>query len=149
MKHTVGTFGHPVRIVAPKKDFRRGRGELRLREETDVSLETIVGDVLDLGRQIGGNVIKTLASGGPVFTPGADIRIQSQAEAAAGNGVCPPGFHVAVDPCSGAIVCKKTRRRRKRMLTCADKADIAFITGTLGKGQMAQVAISALITKCQ
>ncbi len=65
-----------------------------------------------------------------------------------GNGVCPPGFQVAVDHCTGQIVCKKTRKRRKRLLTCSDKADIAFITGTLGKGAMAQTAISALLARC-
>ncbi len=65
-----------------------------------------------------------------------------------GDGVCPPGFTVAVDHCTGQIICKKTRRRRKRLLTCSDKADIAFLTGTLGKGQLAQTAISSLLSRC-
>ncbi len=65
-----------------------------------------------------------------------------------GNGVCPPGFQVAADACTGEIFCKKTKKRRKRLLTCGDKADIAFVIGTLGKGQIAQTAIASLLARC-
>ncbi len=65
-----------------------------------------------------------------------------------GDGVCAPGFHVVVDRCTGQIVCKPNKKRRKRLLSCSDKADIAFVVGTLGKGQLAQTAIASLIARC-
>ncbi len=123
-------------------------------------IETIIAGAIakEVGGRLlsaGGKLVKRLVnpqSSRGLFETGSDIEILSNVEAAAAgistNGVCPPGFHVAVDKCSGAIVCKKTRRRRKRMLSCSDKVDISFITGTLGKGQMAQAAIAALIAKC-
>ncbi len=64
------------------------------------------------------------------------------------NGGCPPGSRIAVDDCTGEIYCKKTRKRRKRLLSCSDKADIAFVVGTLGKGSLAQTAIASLIARC-
>ena len=39
------------------------------------------------------------------------------------------------------------RRRRRKRLTASDKADIAFITGTLGKGEMGRTAIAALLSR--
>ncbi len=41
----------------------------------------------------------------------------------------------------------KRRRRRRQLLTCGDKADIAFLTGTLGKGAMGQAAVSAVLSR--
>lgn len=40
----------------------------------------------------------------------------------------------------------KKRRRRRRMLTCSDKADIAFLRGTLGGGELGKSAITAMLT---
>lgn len=40
----------------------------------------------------------------------------------------------------------KKRRRRRRMLTCSDKADIAFLRGTLGGGELGKAAITAMLT---
>jgi len=77
---------------------------------------------------------------GQLFTEGADIDILSQG--------FPPGTKLEVDPATGEIRIVKRRRRRKRLLTCGDKADIAFLTGTLGKGQLAQGAITSLLSKC-
>lgn len=52
------------------------------------------------------------------------------------------------DPLTGEVSLKKTRRRRRRLLTCSDKADIAFLTGTLGKGALAQTAITSVLARC-
>lgn len=41
---------------------------------------------------------------------------------------------------------KPRRRRRRRLLTCQDKADIAFLRGTLGGGQLGTAAITSLLT---
>jgi len=86
----------------------------------------------------------TLGAAGPVtgstFPEGASIDIDSQG--------LPQGTVFKVDPVSGEIVILKRRRRRKRLLTCSDKADMAFVTGTLGKGQMGQAAISSLLSRC-
>lgn len=77
---------------------------------------------------------------GRMFSPGADIDIQSQGFA--------PGTKFQVDPATGEITILKRRRRRKRLLTCGDKADIAFIRGTLGQGALAQGAITSLLNRC-
>ncbi len=59
----------------------------------------------------------------------------------------PPGTKMEVDPVTGEVTILKRRRRRKRLLTCQDKADIAFIVGTLGKGSLASTAISSLMSR--
>lgn len=41
----------------------------------------------------------------------------------------------------------KPRRRRKRLLTCSDKADIAFLHGQLGGGALGRAAISSLLSR--
>lgn len=41
----------------------------------------------------------------------------------------------------------RRRRRRRRLLTCSDKADIAFLHGQLGGGQLGRAAISALLSR--
>ncbi len=82
---------------------------------------------------------------GEYFRTGSGVEITGGAPDA--NG-CPPGFVVARDKCTGEIYCKKSRKRRKKMLTCGDKSDIAFIIGQLGKGASGQSAISALLSRC-
>jgi hypothetical protein len=47
----------------------------------------------------------------------------------------------------GGRVYGRPRRRRKRLLTCSDKADIAFLHGQLGGGQMGRAAISSLLSR--
>ena len=42
---------------------------------------------------------------------------------------------------------KKKRRRRRRLLTCSDKADIAFLHGQLGGGALGKAAISTLLSR--
>ena len=42
---------------------------------------------------------------------------------------------------------KRKRRRRRRLLTCSDKADIAFLHGQLGGGQLGRAAISSLLSR--
>ncbi len=67
---------------------------------------------------------------------------------ASGNGCgpkCPPGFVWSLKQ----NCCVKSRKRRKRMLTCSDKQDIAFLTATLGKGEMAKSAIGSLLANCR
>ncbi len=40
------------------------------------------------------------------------------------------------------------RKRRKRMLSCSDKADIAFLKGQLGGGELGKAVITSLIARC-
>ncbi len=54
---------------------------------------------------------------------------------------CPPGFSWS----NKKNCCVKTRRRRRRMLTCTDKEDIAYLTATLGKGEMGKSAVGQLL----
>ncbi len=79
----------------------------------------------------------------------------SEAEAyTMAEGVLPPGTIISfrgrrmkIMP-DGSLM-PYTRRRRKRMLTCSDKADIAFLKGQLGTGALGQSAISALLANCR
>jgi len=145
-------FGPPV------KDRRRSRKiDLTGRIDDEMSVhETDIGRaVIDVGggliryavgqgdRGVYRNQIATIPTGSDI-----DIVAGGSAGGAPGADVCAPGYHVAVDKCTGQLVCKKNRRRRKKMLTCSDKADIAFIIGQLGKGAGAQSAISAMLAKC-
>lgn len=41
----------------------------------------------------------------------------------------------------------RKRRRRRKLLTCGDKADIAFLHGNLGGGQLGRSAISAVLSR--
>lgn len=73
------------------------------------------------------------ATEGGMFEEGADIEILSEAQARAmglpmGNG-------------------QRRRRRRRKLLTCGDKADIAFLHGNLGGGQLGRSAISAVLSR--
>ncbi len=100
-----------------------------------------VGSVLRAGAGIVGGLVS-----GNVFDTSPDIEIQSQAQAAASsNGECKT---FRVDRCTGELVCIKPRKRRRRLLTCGDKADIAFIVGSLGKGALGQTAISSMLARC-
>lgn len=47
----------------------------------------------------------------------------------------------------GAAQPKRRKRRRRRLLTCSDKADIAFLHGQLGGGQLGRAAISSLLSR--
>jgi len=78
--------------------------------------------------------------GFPTFPVGSQIDIQSQG--------FPPGTKFEVDASTGEVKILKRRRRRKRLLTCSDKADIAFVVGNLGKGAMGQAAVSGLLSRC-
>ncbi len=78
---------------------------------------------------------------GQIFDRGSDITVDPLTGVCGSD--CPPGFHF--DAKRGC--CVKTRRRRKRMLTCGDKSDISFLTATLGKGDMAKAAIGALLSR--
>lgn len=83
----------------------------------------------------------------PAFRPGAEIEIIPEQEAhitdlpAGGREGVPPGFDVSAQ---GFLV-KARRRRRRRMLSAQDRADIAFLIGILGKGALAQAAITSLL----
>lgn len=77
----------------------------------------------------------------------------NQIHAATGtNGSDPNGpprdKYWKIDSCTGQLVPATRRRRRKRLLSCSDKADLAFLVGTLGKGSIASTAISSLLAKC-
>ncbi len=82
------------------------------------------------------------ATQGVMFEPGssgADVVAMAGGTECAPK--CPPGYVFSLK--QGC--CVKSRRRRRRMLTCSDKADIAFLTATLGKGEMAKSAIGSLL----
>lgn len=80
-------------------------------------------------RLIGGGASSTAAPQLMPFTPGSDIEIMGEAEARAA-GLLP-----------------RRRRRRRRLLTCQDKADIAFLHGQLGSGALGKAAISAVLSR--
>ncbi len=92
----------------------------------------LVGAATELAKGVIGGMFEEGSSGADVIAM------------ASGNGCgpkCPPGFVWSLK--QGC--CVKSRRRRKRMLTCSDKEDIAYLTATLGKGEMAKSAIGQLL----
>lgn len=97
--------------------------------------------VTDVVQGVAGAVINTILSPIPTGNVGG-------IDAGGVNGSClddrcAPGYRWSAK--SGC--CVKVRRRRKRMLTCSDKSDIAFLTATLGKGDMAKSAIGSLLSR--
>lgn len=52
------------------------------------------------------------------------------------GGTPPKGFKV-VNWCGKGVLRRVRRRRRRRILTASDKADISYIISTAGKGQLA------------
>jgi len=138
-------------MAPPVRDVRRFR-RLAQEEEVEVPIHN------EIGAAISTVIQRALLPGGGLDTRRSFSGFESQVEGARlppieinpsmANGVCPPGSHIAVDKCTGEIFCKKTRKRRKRLLTCSDKADIAFIIGQLGKGATSQSAISAMLARC-
>lgn len=80
-------------------------------------------------------VRSTSTSFGTGFTPGADIDVMSEEE-------------MIQFEKTGEFTPRRRRRRRRRLLTSSDRADIAFITGVLGKGQSGQAAIATLLARC-
>ncbi len=101
-----------------------------------------VPDVLKI---IGPPLITSLASG--LFERGSDIDIVAGGANGQVNN-CPDQSKRWKLDCFNQLVPVKTRRRRKRMLTCSDKADLAFLIGQLGKGAAGTSAVSALLSKC-
>lgn len=90
------------------------------------------GLVAGAGRLLGGGAVGTigrwLGIGGAAAAGGAAVEVLLDAD---GN---------VVD------TRLKKRRRRRRMLTCSDKADIAFLRGTLGGGELGKAAITSMLT---
>jgi len=83
-----------------------------------------------MGSTAGGG--QSITGGGAMFPEGADMKILSQAEARA-MGLPMNGHH--------------RRRRRRKLLTCGDKADIAFLHGNLGGGALGKAAISSVLSR--
>ena len=53
------------------------------------------------------------------------------------TGAAPPPGYKVVNWCGKGVLRKVRRRRRRRILTASDKADISYIISTAGKGQLA------------
>ena len=77
---------------------------------------------------------------GDVVTPASPVAGGLGPESCEGmiwtGGVPPKGFKV-VNWCGQGVLRKVRRRRRRRILTASDKADISYIVATVGKGQLA------------
>ncbi len=129
----------------PRVDFSRGRGARNVSIHEDIGTAVVRGVAGAVLNRVQGGSVANRNLAPVVFQPGADFEIVPNMTE---SGECPPGSRIARDACTGEIYCKKIRKRRKRLLTCSDKADIAFITGTLGKGALAQTAISSLLARC-
>ncbi len=53
------------------------------------------------------------------------------------QGGTPPKGYKVVNWCGQGVLRRVRRRRRRRILTASDKADISYIISTAGKGQLA------------
>lgn len=71
----------------------------------------------------------------------AAVRLVDRFVAGGSSSTFPEGADLRI------VSSTKRRSRRKRLLTCQDKADIAFLTGNLGKGQLASSAISSVLSR--
>lgn len=135
----------------------------------------VLEDVIDVGgisldylTDIGGTQIDYITGNGadPVPTngaaamAGAAVSTATNGAGAIGTGASgvvraagtyPANGHyykVHKDPLTGQWVWKPWKqRRRRRLLTASDKADVAFLIGQLGQGQMGRAAISALLSR--
>ncbi len=79
----------------------------------------------------------------PVATvPGANVPVAGglgpqSCEGMVWQGGTPPKGFKVVYWCGQGVLRKVRRRRRRRILTASDKADISYIISTAGKGQLA------------
>ena len=91
--------------------------------------------------------VATTSYGG-AFQTGAEVEILSQAAAGA-VGATGDKMIVKIDEDGDITQVTKDgrRRRRRRLLSAQDKVDIAFMIGVLGKGQLANTAISVMLSR--
>ncbi len=87
-----------------------------------------------------------LPTSGPVATGGDGATTNVPVSGGLGVGACdgmvwqggtPPKGYKVVNWCGMGVLRKVRRRRRRRILTASDKADISYIISTAGKGQLA------------
>ena len=109
-----------------------------------------------LFRQVGGDIATGLFGGGgasapfsvpnfptsdgtvpPVVAPIAGGLGPEACEGMIWTGAAPPKGYKVVNWCGRGVLRKVRRRRRRRILTASDKADISYIISTAGKGQLA------------
>jgi len=97
--------------------------------------------------------IADLAGGEPVMAAGSST---AQRGVAARNGtisgagpasMATNGVVLEIDPKSGRLRKRIRRRRRRKLLTASDKADIAYLVGVLGTGQLGKAAVTALLSR--
>ncbi len=81
--------------------------------------------------------------GGAIAGVVRNLATSSSSTASAAFPTFPEGADIVIDAQPG----KPRRRRRRKLLTCGDKADIAFLYGQLGGGQLGRSAISALLSR--
>ena len=74
---------------------------------------------------------------GAVVSPIAGGLGPESCEGMVWTGGAPPKGYKVVNWCGKGVLRKVRRRRRRRILTASDKADISYIISTAGKGQLA------------
>lgn len=88
-------------------------------------------------------VVKTAATAvGSALLKNALSGVTSTATKAIGE-TFPTGSRISIEETVGG----RRRRRRRALLTQSDKADIAFLIGQLGTGQLGRSAITALLSR--
>ncbi len=70
-------------------------------------------------------------------TAAAGIACATECDGMIWQGAAPPKGYKVVNSCGVGVLRKVRRRRRRRLLTQSDKADISYIVATTGKGQLA------------
>jgi len=89
---------------------------------------------------------------GPLPATGPDWQGPSLPDTSVGTNGLPGGIESDMQIPKGYYIndkgeLKKRRYRRRKLLTCGDKADIAFIVGQVGTGAMGKAAVSALLSR--
>ncbi len=106
-----------------------------------------VSGIIGLGRDILGGVAGVSPVPGFVGTPGVALPAPNGAAMPSYSGSCPPRKTrtLTIDCATGQEV-KRTRRRRRRLLTSSDLGDLAQLQALVGKGSNAMsVAVSKAI----
>lgn len=88
-----------------------------------------------------------IGTGIQVASAGIDAYNKIKSAQTSSTATAGPGGVKAIDSTYTVGRPYRKRRRRRRLLTAQDKADIAFLHGQLGSGQLGRAAISALLSR--
>lgn len=96
-----------------------------------------------------GDMATSTSTGGAIAAGGGNGQLTGVLPAASTAGARTMCVRYRLNPATGKweVAGKCRRRRRRRLLTASDKADLAFIIGQMGSGQLGKAAVSSLLSR--